>query len=104
MTVSRRPRWLLPFLAGTTLLVAAGLLANLGAMVMSPMIFDSGETSGGWAIFIAIWTAPFVALIGILVGWIGFVRHRTGLSVAGAAVAGIPAAIGVVFYSWVYLT
>jgi hypothetical protein len=94
-----RPRWLLPVLIAATVLGAGMMLVDLGAMVISPMLFDSGESSGAWAMFAAIWIAPFVVLFGILSGWIGFARQRAWLATGGIALMVIPLIAGLLIFA-----
>src|ERR1700761_279843 len=79
--------------------IVGGLLLMLSVMplMMSPMIFDSGESPEAWAIFAVIWLMPVVLIAGLVIGWIGFARDTRRMVTFGVIVAGLPlaAAIGV---------
>ena len=87
-----RPGWLLPVLIVATVVATGSIIINLAMMMMSPMMFDSGESRGAWTAFIAVWTAPLVILLGIVLGWIGYARHGTKLATAGIALMALPLA------------
>jgi len=95
---SRRPGWLFPVLIGATVLGAGEVIFDLAAMMMSPMMFDSGESRAAWAAFTAIWTMPLVVILGLLLGWIGYARHGTRLATAGIVLLVLPlVAVALVF-------
>lgn len=83
--------------------ILGGLLLMLAAwpLTMSPAIFDSGESTAAWEVFLAIWAMPVVLLIGLAVGWIGFARNVHNVVIAGLVIAALPvfAAIGVLMMS-----
>ena len=79
--------------------IVGGLLLMLSVMplMMSPMIFDSGESPEAWTIFAAIWLMPVVLIAGLVIGWIGFARGAQGMVTFGLILAALPlvAAVGV---------
>ncbi|HUB86054.1 MAG TPA: hypothetical protein VL971_10200 [Rhizomicrobium sp.] len=80
-----------------TVLGAVLLMLSAWPLMMSPMIFDSGESTEAWTIFAAIWFAPVVLIVGLVVGWIGFARSARGMVTFGLILAALPviAAVGV---------
>ncbi len=92
---SARPRWLL-----VTMIVLsvgyAGLFAFsiLGAMV-SPMVFDAGETPKAWHAFFAFLFFPVLVLISVALSWCGFGFRRYVLIPVGCA---LPVIYGIVFW------
>jgi hypothetical protein len=74
----------------------AGLFAfSLLMAVMSPMVFDSGETTRNTAAFFTILFFPVLILIGGALGWRGFAVRRYGLIPVGFA---LPVIYAVVFW------
>jgi hypothetical protein len=92
---ARHPRWLL-----VTMIVLsvgyAGLFAFavMGALV-SPMVFDSGETPRNWAAFFCFLFFPVLVLMSAAMGWCGFGFRRYRLIPLGFA---LPVIFGVVFW------
>jgi hypothetical protein len=76
-----------------TLLSGAFLMLIVLPLMMSPMMFDSGERDASWAFFTALWAAPVVVLAGIAGAWIGYAVRAYRLSVAGLIAAGLPIAL-----------
>ncbi|HEY1837604.1 MAG: hypothetical protein WBQ17_17695 [Rhizomicrobium sp.] len=76
-----------------TLLSGAFLILIVFPLMMSPMIFDSGETNSRWAFFTALWLSPLVVLAGIVAAWIAYGVRVYWLSIAGLVAAGIPIAL-----------
>ena len=83
-------------IAATAIAVVV-LMLSTAPLMMSPMIFDSGESAAAWTVFTAIWCAPLVIIAGIATGWVGFARNRRRLVMTGLIVAAVPvlAAVGV---------
>jgi hypothetical protein len=83
-------------LAATVVGVILVMLSALPLM-MSPMIFDSGESAATWSIFVAVWSMPVLVIAGLVIGWIGFSRNTTRTAVFGLILAALPvvAALGV---------
>jgi small-conductance mechanosensitive channel len=79
------------------------LMLSAFPLMMSPMIFDSGESATAWSIFIAIWMAPVVLIVGLVVGWIGVARRSQAMVVTGLllAVAPMVAALGILLMAGV---
>lgn len=73
------------------------LMLSAWPLMMSPMIFDSGESPEAWAIFATIWLMPVVLIAGLVIGWIGFARKARGMAMFGLILAALPvlAAVGV---------
>lgn len=73
------------------------LMLSLFPLTMSPMIFDSGESTAAWSIFLTIWSLPVLLIVGLVIGWIGFSRDAPRTVVLGLIVAVLPvaAALGV---------
>jgi hypothetical protein len=65
----------------------------VGPLMMSPMIFDSGETRGRWIFFTALWLSPLVVLAGIAAAWIAYGVRVYWLSIVGLVAAGLPIAL-----------
>jgi hypothetical protein len=76
-----------------TLVSGAFLLLIVGPLMMSPMIFDSGETDARWMFFTALWVAPLIVLAGIAGAWIAYGVRVYWLSIAGLVTAGLPIAL-----------
>jgi hypothetical protein len=76
-----------------TLLSGAFLMLIVMPLMMSPMIFDSGETDARFVFFSALWAAPIVVLAGIAGAWIAYGVRAYRLSVAGLITAGLPIAL-----------
>ena len=89
-TTPRRPRWLLILLIVATIAAACFAIGNLSFMMMSPMIFDAGETKVAWLVFFGIWLFPVLLALGIIIGWIGFSARARWAAIFGLAVAGLP--------------
>jgi hypothetical protein len=89
-TIPRRPRWLLILLIVATIAAVCVGIGNLGLMMMSPMIFDAGETNVAWLVFLGIWLFPVLLAVGIIIGWIGFGAGARWAAIFGLAVAGLP--------------
>jgi hypothetical protein len=83
-------------IAATAIAVVVLMLLTVPLM-MSPMLFDSGESAAAWGVFAAVWSAPLLVTAGIAVGWIGFARNARRMVVAGLIVAAVLvlAAIGI---------
>ena len=73
------------------------LMLSVFPLMMSPMIFDSGESAQTWSLFIAIWSLPLLVIAGLVIGWIGFSRNAAHTVVFGLLLAALPviAALGV---------
>lgn len=73
------------------------LMLSVFPLTMSPMIFDSGESTAAWSIFFAIWSMPVLLIVGLVIGWIGFARNAARMTMIGLIVAVLPvvAALGV---------
>ncbi len=80
-----------------TIVGAVLLVLSAVPLMMSPMIFDSGETAEAWTIFAAIWLMPVVLIAGLIIGWIGFARNVRRMVTLGLILAALPliAAVGV---------
>jgi len=94
-TVTARPIRLLVLAIVATIAALVSFVVNLAMMMMSPMMFDAGESAGLWAVFIAIWLTPLVLAAGIAVAWLGFGIRWTGVAIAGHAIVLAPAAMWV---------
>jgi hypothetical protein len=79
------------------------LMLGMAPLMMSPMIFDSGESGAAWSIFVAIWSMPVLLIAGLAIGWIGFFRNAARTVVFGLILAGLPlvAALGVLIMAGV---
>jgi hypothetical protein len=66
-------------------------IVNLSIMMFSPMLFDAGQSSSLWAVFIAIWLTPLVLAAGIVVAWLGWGIRRTWLAALGLVLTVAPA-------------
>jgi hypothetical protein len=90
-----RPRWLLVVMVLLSV-GYAGLLAFaiLGAIV-SPMMFDSGDTPRNWAAFGFALIFPVAVSLGAAVSWSGFGFRRYALIPIGVA---LPIVYMVVFW------
>jgi hypothetical protein len=78
------------WLIGLTVL---GILATMGSaipLMMSPMIFDSGESAWAWTLFLAMWLSPVAWIGGIIVGWIGYSFGSHFLTLAGVVLIALP--------------
>jgi hypothetical protein len=78
------------WLIGLTVL---GILATMGSaipLMMSPMIFDSGESREAWTLFIALWLSPVAWVLGIIVGWVGYVFGSHFVTLAGVILIVLP--------------
>ncbi len=93
--IVRRPARLGLALVLETLLSGAFLILIIAPLMMSPMIFDSGETQGRWIFFTALWLSPLVVLAGIAAAWIAYAVRVYWLSIAGLITAGVPIALSV---------
>ena len=76
-----------------TLLSGAFLMLIVMPLMMSPMLFDSGETPARWMFFTALWVSPLVVLAGIVAAWIAYAVRVYWLSIAALVTAGLPIAI-----------
>ena len=74
------------------------LMASFGVLMMSPMLFDSGEGPEAWTIFTIVWLMPVVLIAGLVIGWIGFARDARRMVIAGLCIAAVPPllALGVI--------
>ncbi|HEY5338552.1 MAG TPA: hypothetical protein VIJ85_10130 [Rhizomicrobium sp.] len=90
-------------LVAATVIGVLLLMLSVFPLMMSPMIFDSGESADTWSIFIAIWLAPVVLIAGLVIGWIGFASGARRVAIAGLVVAAVPAvlALGVLIMAGV---
>ncbi|HEY5209825.1 MAG TPA: hypothetical protein VIJ42_10310 [Stellaceae bacterium] len=95
-TVTARPIRLLVLAIVATLVALVSFVVNLAIMMMSPMMFDAGESAWLWTVFIAIWLTPLVLAAGIAVAWLGFGIRWTGVAIAGLAIVLAPAAMWLV--------
>jgi hypothetical protein len=79
------------------------LMLSVFPLMMSPMIFDSGESTTAWSIFLAIWSMPVLLIAGLVTGWIGFFRNAARMVVFGLILAVLPliAALGVLIMAGV---
>jgi len=75
---------------GATVIGVLVLMAGFGLLMMSPMLFDSGESVAAWGIFIFVWSMPLLLIAGLAIGWFGFARNREGVVAAGLFIAGLP--------------
>jgi hypothetical protein len=91
--IVKRPARLGLALVVETLLAGAFLLLIIVPLMMSPMIFDSGETDARWMFFTALWLSPLVVLAGIGAAWIAYAVRVYWLSIAGLVTAGLPIAL-----------
>lgn len=76
-----------------TLLSGAFLMLIVMPLMMSPMIFDSGETDVRLMFFTALWVSPLIVLAGIAGAWIAYGVRIYWLSIAGLVTAGLPIAL-----------
>ena len=73
------------------------LMLDVWPLMMTPMIFDSGESADAWSIFLAIWSMPALLIVGLVMGWIGFAKGARRLVTFGLILAALPVigAVGV---------
>jgi hypothetical protein len=76
-----------------TFVSGAFLMMIVVPLMMSPMIFDSGETQDRWMFFTALWVSPLIVLAGIAAAWIAYGVRVYWLSIAGLVTAGLPIAL-----------
>ena len=76
-----------------TVVGVIALMLGMFPLMMSPMIFDSGESAAAWSIFIFIWLMPAILLGGLIIGWVGLAAGRRAVTVAGLVMVAAPIAI-----------
>ncbi len=72
----KRPRWLLVTMIILTVGYVGLFAFAVFAAMMSPMVFDSGDTPRNWHAFFAFLFFPVLVLISIALGWCGFGYRR----------------------------
>ena len=84
-------------LIAASVIGALALMASVMPLMMSPMIFDSGESPAAWGWFVALWLMPVVLIAGLAIGWMGFARRSRRIAVAGLVLFALPilATIGI---------
>jgi hypothetical protein len=97
-----RPGWLKPALILLTIAgVIGGVPASLAMALSRPEDLMVGWTSTGLLAFAAIWIVPLLGLLGLVLGWTGFVRHRLTLARWGVVIAVVPIAAEIGTTIWV---
>ena len=102
MDVPRRPGWLRPALILLTIAgVIGGIPASLAMALSRPEDLMRGGTQTGLIAFVAIWIVPLLGLLGLVLGWTGFLRHRPTLARWGVVIALVPIAAEIGTTIWV---
>jgi hypothetical protein len=78
------------WLIGLTVLGILATLCSFVPLMMSPMIFDSGESAWAWTIFLAMWLSPVAWIGGIIVGWTGYAFGSHFLALSGVVLIALP--------------
>jgi hypothetical protein len=73
-----------------SVLAALLLMASTFPLMMSPMIFDSGQDVTTWSIFICLWLMPVVLIGGVVLAWLGYAKNSGTFLVAGLVLAAAP--------------
>jgi hypothetical protein len=87
-----RPGWLLALVVLATGTGLCGATFSLIPLMFAPMAFDAGESVAAWAVFIGFFLMPFVPLIGIALGWIGYGMGAIKLALFGIVLTTVPIA------------
>ncbi len=90
-----RPQWLLVAMIVLTVGYAALFCFALLAALVSPMVFDSGESTKTWSAFFAFLFFPVLVLLALALAWSGFGFRRYLLIPIGVA---LPIAYCLVFW------
>jgi hypothetical protein len=96
-----RPSRLFVLLVIESVLAVGFLIVIAMPLMMSPMMFDSGETQGRWIVFTALWLSPLVVLAGTGIAWLGYALRAYWLSMASLVVSAVPIAIAAGTVVWV---
>jgi NADH:ubiquinone oxidoreductase subunit 6 (subunit J) len=89
-----------------TLLWGALALASVFPVMMSPMLFDSGESAWAWGIFSAILAFPILCVCSIVASWVVWIGQRNAaarkrwLPVAAACLPLVPVAVLALVVGW----
>lgn len=67
-----------------SLLFGVSLLPALGACMMSPMLFDAGESTAAWTMLALVLSYPLLVIISLPLAWILYRRqsYRAALGVS----------------------
>lgn len=71
----------------TTIVAALALMAGTFVLRMTEEIFDSGQNSTTWSIFLFVWAMPVLLLAGLSIGWIAYARGARAVAWLGLALA-----------------
>jgi hypothetical protein len=66
------PRWLFVVMILLSIGYAMGFLCSVFGVLMSPFLFDSGDTARNWHAFFLVLALPVVLLIGTAMSWIAY--------------------------------
>jgi hypothetical protein len=69
------PRWLFVVMILLSVGYAMGFLCSVFGVLMSPFLFDSGDTARNWHAFFLVVALPLIILIGTAMSW-GAYRSR----------------------------
>lgn len=69
-----------------TVLLALLLLPSAAFAMMSPMMFDSGETPLLWVVFLLAFTLPVTIIVGAIVSWVFYSKKKFQLALYVIAV------------------
>ncbi len=78
------------FLVITTFVAALALMMGTFVLRMTGEIFDSGQNSTTWSVFLFIWAMPVLLIVGVAVGWIAYARRARTVAWLGLAIALAP--------------
>ena len=80
-TPSPRSRGVLIYLIVATILFGLSLIPAAMGVLMSPMVFDAGESREAWSMAIIIWAYPVLVILGLLLAWILYASrsYRTAI-------------------------
>lgn len=84
---SKMQRLTMVILILTTIAFVLALIPVAGAMIMSPMMFDSGPSTGLWILLGTIWTMPISILASIIGSW---VFYKAGKYPIALGLIGLP--------------
>jgi hypothetical protein len=89
-----------------TLLWGALAVASVFPVMMSPMLFDSGESALAWGMFAAILAFPILCACSIVASWVLWIGRRDAaarrrwLPLAAACLPLAPVAVLALVFGW----